>query len=40
MAWAKMATEGGGFYEGGVKDGGTQPMITPLINGPPNEGHL
>ena len=24
--------EGGGvFYEGGVKDGGTQPTITPLI---------
>ena len=31
---------GGVFYEGGVKDGGTQPTITPLINGPPNEGHL
>ena len=30
----------GVFYEGGVKDGGTQPTITPLINGPPNEGHL
>ena len=32
--------EGGVFYEGGGKDGGTQPTITPLINGPPNEGHL
>ena len=32
--------EGGVFYEGGVNDGGTQPTITPLINGPPNEGHL
>ena len=21
-------------------DGGTQPTITPLINGPPNEDHL
>ena len=31
---------GGVFYEGGGKDGGTQPTITPLINGPPNEGHL
>ena len=28
------------FYEGGVRDGRTQPTITPLINGPPNEGHL
>ena len=32
--------EGGVFYEGGDKDGGTQPTITPLINGPPNEGRL
>ena len=31
--------EGGSFMNGG-KDGGTQPTITALINGPPNEGHL
>ena len=29
--------EGWVFYEGGVKDGGTQPTITPLINGPPTK---
>ena len=31
---------GGVFYEGGVRMGGPNPTITPLINGPPNEGHL